>query len=89
LYFVYVLRNGEGRLYIGFTSNLERRVRQHQGDKGGWTQGRGPWELVHSETFDSRVEAMRRERSLKRGKANHDLRKALNSAVEQVLPQKD
>jgi len=42
-YFVYVLQNTQGRLYIGFTADLERRVRQHQKDKGGWTCERGPW----------------------------------------------
>ncbi len=48
LYFVYVLRNPKGRLYIGFTSDLWKRVHQHQEDKGGWTSGRGPWELVYT-----------------------------------------
>ena len=75
LYFVYVLQNSEGRLYVGFTTDLERRVRQHQEDKGGWTSGRGPWELVHHESFSDRVEAMRRERNLKRGKTNQELRR--------------
>lgn len=89
LYFVYVLRNSNGRLYIGFTTDLERRVQQHQQGEGGWTRGRGPWELVHFETFDDRVEAMRRERNLKRGKLNQGLRKKFSSTVERVLPQKD
>ena len=75
LYFVYVLQNSEGRLYVGFTTDLERRVRQHQEDKGGWTSRRGPWELVHHESFSDRVEAMRRERNLKRGKTNQELRR--------------
>ena len=73
IYYVYVLRNTEGRLYIGFSNNLEKRVQQHQKNKGGWTSGRGPWELVYNEQFTSRVEAMRRERRLKRGKANQEL----------------
>jgi putative endonuclease len=91
MYFVYVLQNPEGRLYIGFTANLERRLQQHQEDKAGWTRGRGPWELVLSETFTNRTEAMRRERSLKRGKANHELRKQLakSSEAERVLLMKD
>lgn len=73
-YFVYVLQNTDGRLYIGFTANLTKRVRQHQEGKGGWTRGRGPWELVYCETFTNRLEAIRRERKLKRGKPNQELR---------------
>jgi putative endonuclease len=74
IFFVYVLKNSDGRLYIGFTTDLERRVSQHQEDKGGWTKGRGPWKLVHHETFTERKEALNRERNLKRGKANRELR---------------
>jgi putative endonuclease len=80
MYYVYVLKNFEGRLYIGFTSNLEERVKRHQDGKAGWTRGRGPWELVHYETFTNRIEALRRERNLKRGKPNKELRSLLNKA---------
>ena len=73
-YFVYVLRNAQGRLYVGFTSDLDKRVRQHQEGEGGWTHSRGPWELVHSEKFTTRAEALQRERNLKRGKTNQGLR---------------
>lgn len=41
-FFIYVLRNPDGRLYIGFTTNLEKRLRQHQEAKAGWTRTRGP-----------------------------------------------
>ena len=74
-YFVYVLRNAEGRLYVGFTTDLEKRVRQHRNGEAGWTRNRGPWELVYSETFSDRLEAMRRERNLKRGRPNLELRR--------------
>ena len=79
-YYVYVLQNPDGRLYIGFTADLEKRVRQHQENKGGWTRGRGPWELVQWETYDNRSEAMRRERKLKQGKTNKELRAILNTS---------
>ena len=76
-YSVYVLRNSQGRLYVGFTTDLERRVRQHKEGEGGWTRSRGPWELVHFESFATRAEAMQRERNLKRGKTNQELRERL------------
>jgi putative endonuclease len=75
LYFVYVLRNSKGQLYIGFTNDLEKRVLQHQQDEGGWTRKRGPWELVYYETYTDQAEAIRRERNLKSGRANQELRK--------------
>lgn len=66
---VYVLRNGAGALYIGQTADLERRLAEHVSGAGGWTGGRdrGPWELVHTEEFETRAEAVARERALKRG----------------------
>jgi len=73
-YYVYVLKSREGRLYIGSTTDLDRRMRQHQEGKAGWTRSRGPWELVHVETFIARSEALHCERRLKTGKANQELR---------------
>jgi putative endonuclease len=76
-YYVYVLRNPHGQLYVGSTDNLDRRIQQHQQGEARWTRHRGPWTLVSSEVFLSRAEAMRRERHLKRGRANHQLRERL------------
>ncbi len=78
MYFVYVLRNHHGRLYVGYTTDLERRVQQHQLGEGGWTRVYGPWELVHYESFDDRAAAMHRERSLKSGQGRAWLREQLN-----------
>lgn len=78
-YYVYVLQNPQGRLYIGFTTDLEKRVRQHQDGEAGWTRNRGPWELVQYETFIERGDAVRRERNLKRGRTNKELRKLISS----------
>ena len=81
-FFVYVLRNPGGTIYIGFTTNLDKRVRQHQEDQAGWTRGRGPWEIVHYETFTDRSDAIRRERNLKRGRTNQDLRRRFSRSGE-------
>jgi putative endonuclease len=78
-FYVYVLRNQQDQLYIGSTSDLEARIQRHQEGKAGWTRTRGPWQLVDKETFSSRSEAIRRERYLKSGKANQELRQRLIS----------
>jgi len=76
-YQVYVLQNPRGNLYIGFTTNLDKRLTRHQNNEGGWTRDKGPWSLVYSETYTDRKEAMSRERYLKQGKANQELRRLL------------
>ena len=77
MFFVYVLRNATGRLYIGHTQDLPRRLAQHQSGASRWTSGRGPWELVLHETYGTRAQAMRREHELKSGRLNQELRDRL------------
>jgi tRNA/rRNA methyltransferase len=62
----YLLRCADGRYYVGHTDNLERRVAQHQsGEVPGFTQTRRPVELVWSEAFPTREEALAAEQQLK------------------------
>jgi putative endonuclease len=70
-WYVYVLRNPDGKLYIGQTRDLSFRVAQHNDPKHTLTRTtkrfRGPWGIVHSETFPSRSAALAREKALKSG----------------------
>ena len=62
----YMLRCADGSYYLGHTDDLERRVAEHQsGAIPGYTHDRRPLELVWSETFDSRDEALAAERQIK------------------------
>ncbi|WP_163381391.1 GIY-YIG nuclease family protein [Cyclobacterium sp. SYSU L10401] len=56
------------KIYIGFTSDLQKRLISHNelGTKG-WTIKFRPWKLIHTETFESKNEAMDREKYLKTG----------------------
>jgi len=55
-----------GAFYVGQTDDLERRVAQHQaGAIAGFTADRLPIELVWSESFSTRIEALEAERRLK------------------------
>jgi len=65
-HFVYVLRCRDGTFYTGYTTDVERRVREHDAGEGAkYTRGRTPVELVHVAAFDSRSAAMSREYELK------------------------
>ena len=65
-YVVYILRCGDGSLYTGITTDLERRVAVHNSGKGGkYTRSRLPVELVYWEEHDTKENAMRREWAIK------------------------
>jgi len=65
-YHVYVLRCSDNTFYTGYTTDVERRVREHDaGDGAKYTRGRTPVELIHVESFDSQSEAMSREYEIK------------------------
>jgi putative endonuclease len=70
MFTVYVLYSREfEKIYIGFTSDLETRFKSHNelGTKG-WTIKYRPWIILYQEEFDSKSEAMKRERELKSGR---------------------
>jgi len=77
-YYVHVLINGEGKTCVGHAKDLQRRVAQHNDPEFRGTlhtkRHRGPWRLVHSESFQSCSEAVRRERELKTGKGRQWLK---------------
>jgi putative endonuclease len=70
MFTVYVLYSRKfKKIYVGFTSDLEARFKSHNelGTKG-WTIKYRPWIILYQEEFDSKSEAMKREKELKSGK---------------------
>ena len=62
----YMLRCSDGSFYVGHTDDLEQRIAQHHaGALPGYTHDRRPLELVWSEAFGSRDEALSAERQIK------------------------
>ncbi|MFB6083765.1 MAG: GIY-YIG nuclease family protein [Halorientalis sp.] len=65
-HYVYVLRCADDTLYTGYTTEVQRRVAEHDAGEGAkYTRGRTPVELVHVEAFDSKSAAMSRESEIK------------------------
>lgn len=63
---VYVLECADGSLYTGYTTDLDRRVAEHDaGDGAKYTRGRTPVELRYHERYASKSAAMSREHEIK------------------------
>ena len=65
---LYILRCRDKTLYTGIATDLEKRVKQHNGFlKGGakYTRGRGPVKLVYFEKFKTKSLALKREYEIK------------------------
>ena len=77
-YFVYVLQSEiDGRLYKGQTSNIDKRIIEHNTGKTKSTKGFKPWKLVYLEIFDSRSEAVLREKYFKTGSGREFLKEKI------------
>ncbi len=67
-WFVYILRCADDTLYTGITTDVNKRIKQHNGsDKNGakYTRNRRPVKLVYQEVLSSRSDASKREHSIK------------------------
>ena len=67
-YYVYILQCSDDTLYTGITTNIKRRVEEHNGsDRGAkYTKARRPVKLLYSENAEDRSSASKREYRIKR-----------------------
>lgn len=65
-WFVYILECSDQTYYTGITTDLERRLAEHNAGKGAkYTRGRGPLKLLYSDTCVDRSAASKREMEIK------------------------
>ena len=65
--YVYIVRCRDGTLYTGWTTDLESRMKAHSSGAGAkYTRGRGPVNLIYSEAFETKGEALKRELQIKK-----------------------
>lgn len=63
---LYILRCGDGSLYTGITTDVEKRLEAHRSGRGAkYTRGRRPLELVYHEECGDHSAALRRELAVK------------------------
>ena len=70
---VYLIRNPQGRLYIGLSEDVGVRLEQHNAGISKWTKAKGPWSLIWTSEAMSLGEARKLENHLKRQKGGNGL----------------
>jgi len=76
MYWVYALYSKKiDRLYIGQTQDMNKRLREHREGVSFYTRRAKDWELLHSEEYTTRSEAMKREKQLKSYQGRNYIRK--------------
>ncbi|MHA1753091.1 MAG: GIY-YIG nuclease family protein [Candidatus Helarchaeota archaeon] len=70
-YLVYILKSKtDGSFYIGYTSNIKKRLEEHNSGRSYYTRRKIPWDLVYKEEFKTKKEAIMREKQLKSKKSH-------------------
>jgi putative endonuclease len=79
MFYVYVLESAKTqKLYIGFTSNIRRRLKEHtSGNGSAITKTQTDWHIIYFEGYISKEDAIGRERFLKGGAGRKYLKKQL------------
>jgi len=76
MYFVYILYSqASGKTYAGFTNDIHRRITEHNlTETKGFTLRYRPWVLIRTEPYNTKSEAMIREKFLKTGKGRDEIK---------------
>lgn len=75
---VYVLTSENGRIYIGQTNDINRRLTEHnRGQTSSTKRGGGVWRIVHSENCENRTIATQREKALKSSRGRSWIREVV------------
>ena len=78
MYFVYILKSKiANKFYIGYTGDLNKRIIYHNNGKNISTKNHLPWEVVYSESFQTKKEAWLREHQIKSYKGGVAFKKLL------------
>jgi putative endonuclease len=66
MWFIYILLCSDSSLYTGATNNLDKRFLDHKNGKGGhYTRAHKPLQMIHTEQFATKSEALKREWEIK------------------------
>ncbi len=83
MYYVYVLKQSDSKIYVGYTQELKKRYRQHK-EKQVQSTKHVQVELVYYEAYKSAKDARQRERKLKqRGNSKTRLKERIKQSLQE------
>jgi len=79
-YYTYILYSTKiDKYYVGYSANLEERLRKHNTNNKSFTGKTNDWKIVYSEVFGSKAEAMDREKQIKNWKSRKRIESLISS----------
>lgn len=82
MYYVYILKSEiKEKTYVGFTNNLERRIKEHNSGKSKFTSRYIPWRVVYQEQVETPANARARELYLKSAAGRKFRKKLFNNKM--------
>ena len=83
-WYIYILKCKDNSLYTGITTNIGRRLNEHNAGKGAKSlKNKLPVKLVYKEEYNSQNEARKREIAIKSWKRKYKLKLILNQKIDQ------
>ena len=79
VYAIYSLK--DGRIYVGQTQNIEKRLKEHNSGQTISIRPYIPWKLFYQEVFENRIEARKREIYFKNGSGKEKLKLILQNTL--------
>ena len=85
MFYVYLLQSIKNKsIYIGYSSNLKQRLNQHNNGENTSTKKDKPWKLIYYEAYQSKEDAISRERRLKHhAKGLIELKKRITTSLDE------
>lgn len=80
MYYIYILFSEKlNKYYVGYTANIQDRLYKHNNKHLGFSNAAKDWILKYSEKYQTKSDAMKREKEIKKWKSRIKIEKLINS----------
>ncbi len=85
MWFIYILYSNKiDKYYVGYTKDLNLRIQRHNSGWSRYTKSGIPWDLVYFESYATKIEAIHREKEIKRRKSRKYIEDLINTGGRSV-----